>query len=145
MDNSDKRMVEQRQRFTIRIFTLAGAWSDVEAVDFAECIKINDDDVGTVLNDLRDHGVPFVAIQDAKYEMSGEYDWFDGFTERSAEYGAENIVLSEATYRGWLNSAEPIDMAAQLATYFDIGIPPLSELSIAHLPAINPIDTEETE
>lgn len=100
-----------------------------------------DDDVRAGLTWCSEHLVPYDARSDAKYEMEGEIEVFDGqrLHERSGD-GDGSIVLSQ--YR-WNELKQHDDVIADIDAFFTL--PDIESIDVSHLPAVCPIEEDDDE
>lgn len=104
---------------------------------------LSDDEVAAGLDWCREHGVPFHATSDAKYEMEGEIEVFDG--ERSHERegdGDGNVVMSAMTFARMREQSEDDGEVMVLIERHFAGLPGVASVSIAHLPAELPVEVD---
>lgn len=101
---------------------------------------LSDDDVAAGLTWLTEHGVPYDAHSEPKYEMSGERDVFDGVQHYERECN-EGGSVTLGSYR-WNELKAMPDPIAAVDAHF--AMPEIEAMDISHLPAECPqLDEEE--
>lgn len=115
---------------------------------------LTDEDVTEALDWCERHAVPFVATDDGKYEIGGEFRAFDGreyVASDLAHTEAFGVVMPLATFEGIVNresTGDPVDddraVIAAIRAYFAQGQPTIGQFSIDHLPEHEPTDEQVT-
>jgi hypothetical protein len=108
---------------------------------------LGDSDVENALSWLEDHGVPYRASSDPKYEYLGEVRVFDGHNTVEDRPGGPDsqVVLDEYTFKAIVIKWEHAPAGALQAITEHFTLPDIYEIDISHLPATAPTEDDEDD
>lgn len=88
---------------------------------------------------LQEHGIPYYASSDPKYEWLGEVRVFDGHNEWQRTGGPDGAVVMD--YNDLKRCLDHDDPLAAVKAHFEL--PDINEVDISHLPASPPSEEED--
>lgn len=99
----------------------------------------------TPLGWLQEHGIPYVATTDPKYEYDGERESFDGTDVFHVDSSNAGAVITQPQWDALKAGNKSAWVIAAVDRYFARGNLDLEKVDLSHLPADPPTSEEEDD